>query len=282
MLTRRELFAVALTTLFSPCIGPARALAAETLRIGILPVLSPRASLEVFQPLVDYLGKGAPQRPELHTTPDFQGLYERIRAGQFDLALVPPHMARLAQVDLGWHLLALCGPEHHALLMARDGTGPTRPEELRGGSIAVLDRSALVALMVLEALRQRGLQEGRDFSLLETRNYESSRLAVLQGHAQAFVSRSRGFFEPQQRESFNILLDAGALPGYGFIAAPRLPPITRYRLGQELLTFAASAQGSAMLAKLGYKTLETGRDDSLRHLDSYLGRFRDCLSGTAG
>lgn len=282
MTTRRELLAGILTALLSPGIGPRQAQAAEALRIGILPVLSPRASLEVFEPLRDYLGKAAQPRPELHTTPDFHVLYQRIRDGSFHLALVPPHMARLAQVDLGWHLLARCGPEHHALLLALEGGGPDRLEDLRGGTLAVHDRNALVVLMVLEALRQRGLQEGRDFSLLETRNYESSRLSVMQGRAHAFVSRSQGFFGQQQREPFKTLLDAGALPGYGFIATPRLSPINRYRLGQDLLSFAASPQGTAMLARLGYQTLEPGRDDSLRQLDPYLDDFRACLSGPTG
>lgn len=274
MISRRALLTGLLTGLLSPGIGTRLVLAAGALRLGILPVLNPRASLEVFQPLLDYLGKGAFARPELHTTPDFHVLYQRIRDGQFDLALVPPHLARLAQVDLGWHLLARCSPAHHALLLALEDTGPARIEDLRGGTIAVLDRSALVVLMVLEALAQRGMQEGRDFSLLETRNYESSRLSVTQGRAHAFVSRSKGFFEPQVRESLKTLLDAGTLPGYGFIATPRLSPISRYQLTQDLLSFAHTDAGQAMLSRLGYQTLEPGREDSLRQLDPYLDSIR--------
>lgn len=277
MITRRELLSATLTAVLALPTGVPQARAGEVLRIGILPVLSPRASLDVFQPLQDYLGRGAYARPELHTTPDFHVLYHRIREGQFDLALVPPHMARLAQVDLGWHLLARCAPEHHALLLALDESGPASLYDLRGGTIAVLDRSALVVLMVLDALEQRGLREGRDFSLLETRNYESSRLSVVQGRAHAFVSRSRGFFEPRKRESFKTLLDAGALPGYGFIASPRLTPVYRYQLAQELLAFATTSEGQAMLARLGYQTLVPGRDDSLNQLDPYLDSSRSGL-----
>lgn len=274
MITRRELLAATLTALLALPTGVPQARAGATLRIGVLPVLNPRASMEVFLPLQDYLGRGPFMRPELYTTPDFHVLYERIHAGQFDLALAPPHLARLAQVDLGWHLLARCGPDQRALLLSLEDTGPANPEALRGGTIAVLDRGALVVHVVLEALGQRGLREGRDFSLLETRNYESSRLSVMQGRAHAFVSRSRGFFETRMREPFKTLLDAGAVPGYVFIASPRLPPVTRYQLAQDLISFAGTPAGQTMLAKLGYQTLGPNREDSLSQLDPYLDSFR--------
>lgn len=250
----------------------------ESLRFGVLPVMSARASLETFQPLLDHLGRLGRQRPELITTPNFQELYRRISEGWFDFALIPPHMARLAQVDLGWQPMVSCAPDHRSQLLALEQGGPAGVEDLRGGGIAVLDRSALVVLIALEALRQRGLREGRDFSLLETRSYESSRLAVVQGRAQAFVSRSQGFFNEAQRDRFRILLDAGSLPGYVFAASPRLSPIARYHLAQHLLSFAATPEAAPLLARLGYQSMVATTGEGLRQLDPYLDSTRAALS----
>lgn len=278
MITRRDLLTGLLAGFLLRQLGHQPAHAQETLRLGVLPVMSARASLEAFQPLLDYLSRVRRQRPELLTTPNFHGLYQRIREGQFDVALVPPHVARLAQADLGWQPLARCTPDHRSLLLVPEQGGPTGPEGLRGGVIAVLDRSALVVLIALEALRQRGLQEGRDFALLETRSYESSRLAVVQGRAQAFVSRSQGFFNEAQRDRFRILLDAGSLPGYVFAASPRLSPIARYHLAQHLLSFAATPEAAPMLARLGYQSMVATTGEGLRQLDPYLDSTRAALS----
>lgn len=278
MTTRRDLLTALLAGFLLRRLGQQPAHAQDTLRVGVLPVMSARASLEAFQPLLDYLSRVRRQRPELLTTPNFQGLYRRIREGLFDVALVPPHVARLAQADLGWQPLARCTPDHRSLLLVPEQGGPTEPEGLRGGVIAVLDRSALVVLIALEALRQRGLQEGRDFSLLETRSYESSRLAVAQGRAQAFVSRSQGFFNEAQRDRFRTLLDAGPLPGYVFIAAPRLSPVARYHLGQDLLSFAATPEAAPLLARLGYQSLTAAGEESMQLLDPYLDSTRAALS----
>lgn len=278
MTSRRDLLAGVVAGLLLHGLHARPAHAMGVMRFGVLPVLSPRASLETFQPLLDHLTMALGQRVELLTTPNFHALYQRVREAQFDIALLPPHMSRLAQVDLGWQPMLHCTPAHRSVILALETGGPSRLEELRGGTIAVLDRSALVVLIALEGLRQRGLKEGRDFGLLETRSYESSRLAVTQGRAQALVSRSQGFFKDTQRERLITLLDAGALPGYVFMASSYVNPLTRYRITQDLLDFAKSPAATGMLAKLGYQSMEPVRDEDMRQLDPYLEATRASLN----
>jgi len=279
MLSRRTLLTGALAGLCLARLGTGSARAADALRLGILPVMSARRILEVFNPLQSHLERAGHRPTRLLTSPNFATLLDQVRNQDFDLALLPPHMARLAQVDLGWQPLARCAPEHRSVILALEAGGPRRPEELRGGTLAVLDRGALVVLIALEALRQRGLQAGRDFALLETRNYESSRLAVEQRQAQALVSRSQGFFKDAQRDRLAVLLDAGPLPGYVFMAAARMPPQAAARLGDLLLTFFAGPEGAGVLGKLGYESLQPVDEGHMRMLDPYLDDTRASLQG---
>lgn len=276
MLTRRQLIRTFLAGALLP--RPAQATPTDNLRFGVLPVMSARALLETFQPLLAHLEGPLRRRIELGTAPHFPGLYQRLREGQFDFALVPPHFARLAQAELGWSPLARCAPEHRCLLLVPEDSRLGRPEELRGGTLAILDRTALVALIAVEALRQRGLREGRDYALLETRGYESSRLSVQQGLAQAFVSRSQGFFKGDQRDRFRPLLDAGVIPGYVFLGSPRLDFPTRLRLIQLLLDFPRHPEATALLEKLGYQTIEPVTEADMRRLDPYLEATRGSLA----
>jgi len=164
----------------------------------------------------------------------------------------------------------MCLPEHQSVLLAMEANGPANLEALRGGTIAVLDNSALVAMVMMEALSKKGMVMDRDFKVIETRSYESSQISVRQGVAQAMVSRSQGFIDPNARDHMKVLLEAGALPGYVFIAAPATSKGQLQNLRTELLLFGGAPEAKPFLEKLGYDSVAVATEDAMRRLDPYL------------
>jgi phosphonate transport system substrate-binding protein len=246
-------------------------LAAEkSMRLGALPVVSTRTAYDIYHPLLEHLEKSFGLAVHLETPPNFKGMYQRIQENAFDLLVSPPHIARLAQKRLGWHPLAMCLPEHRSVLMVMEGKGPAHLKTLRGGTIAVLDNSALVVMIMMEALSKKGLIVDRDFKVIETRSYESSQLAVKQGVAQAMVARSQGFIDSNTRDSMKILFEAGALPGYVFVAAPATPKDQLQKLQAQLLSFCGKPEAKPFLEKLGYDSVVAATEESMRRLDPYL------------
>jgi len=242
----------------------------KSLRLGSLPVVSTRTAYELFNPLMLRLEEAFGKPVHLETPPNFKVMYQRIRENGFDLLVSPPHIARLAQKKLGWHPLVMCQPEHKSVLLVMEDNGPADLEALRGSTIAVLDGSALVVMIMMEALAKRGLVVGRDFKVIETRSYESSQIAVKQGVAQAMVSRSQGFMDPNLRDRMKVLFEAGALPGYVFIAAPATPGNQLEELRALLLAFGGSPEAKPLLEKLGYDSIVAASEDAMRRLDPYL------------
>lgn len=270
MITRRSFLGLALAIGTSGFQNVALA-NGKSLRLGTLPVVSTRTAYEIYRPLMEYLEKvmGLPSIP-LETPPNFKAMYQRVQENGFDLLISPPHIARLAQKRLGWQPLVLFQPEHQALLLARKVDGPAKLEDIRGGTIAVLDNSALVAMVMMEALSKKGLQVNRDFKVIETRSYESSQIAVRQGVAQAMVMRSQGFIDPAVRDYFNEIFDAGALPGYVLIAAPGTSKAQQQKLRTHLLAFGNTAEAKPFMEKMGYDTLTAATEEAMRRLDPYL------------
>ena len=245
--------------------------AGKSLRLGTLPVVSTRTAYEIYRPLIEHLEKGLGLSAiQLETPPHFKGMYQRIQEDGFDLLLSPPHIARLAQKRFGWQPLVMFQPEHQSVLLALENNGPANLEALRGGTVAVLDNSALVAMVMMEALSKKGLQMNRDFKVIETRSYESSQIAVKQGTAQAMVFRSQGFIDPGVRDHFKVLFEAGVLPGYVIIAAPNVARAQRDKLRAQLLSFGNTSEGKAFMEKLGYDALTAATEDAMRRLDPYL------------
>ncbi|MBK9444151.1 MAG: PhnD/SsuA/transferrin family substrate-binding protein [Comamonadaceae bacterium] len=249
---------------------PAALAADKPMRLGTLPVVSTRTAYEIYHPLLAHLEKAFNQSVILETPPNFKAMYQRVQENGFDLLVSPPHIARLAQKKLGWHPLVMCQPEHHSVLLAMEANGPANLEALRGGTLAVLDNSALVAMIMMDALSKRGLMMDRDFKVIETRSYESSQIAVKQGVAQAMISRSQGFIDPNARDRMKVLFEAGALPGYVFIAAPATSKDQLQNLRSELLTFGAAPAARPFLEKLGYDSVAVATEDAMRRLDPYL------------
>ena len=243
----------------------------KSIRMGTVPVVSTRTAYELYGPLMAHLQKGLGlTNIVLETPPNFKSMYKRIQENAFDLLLSPPHIARLAQKRFGWHPLVMLQAEHHSVLLAQEGIGPANLEALRGGTIAVLDNSALVVMIMMEALAKKGLQVNRDFKVLETRSYESSQIAVKQGIAQAMVFRSQGFIDPNARDRLKVLFEAGTLPGYVIIAAPSTPKAQLQAFRTQLLAFAKMPEAKPFLEKLGYDGLSATSEEAMQRLDPYL------------
>jgi phosphonate transport system substrate-binding protein len=245
--------------------------AGKSMRIGTLPVVSTRTAYELYGPLMTHLQQGLGlTNIVLETPPNFKSMYQRVQENSFDLLLSPPHIARLAQKRLGWHPLVMLQADHHSVLLAQEGKGPTSLDALRGGTIAVLDNSALVVMIMMEALAKNGLQVNRDFKVIETRSYESSQIAVKQGIAQAMVFRSKGFIDPSTRDRLSVLFEAGALPGYVIIAAPKTSKAQLQAIRTQLLAFAKTPEAKPFLEKLGYDGVIATSEESMQRLDPYL------------
>lgn len=270
MFNRRRFLECSLAVAALGCQLPAFA-AGKALRLGTLPVVSTRTAYEMYRPLLEFLERNlALPATQLETPPNFKAMYQRIQENGFDLLISPPHIARLAQKRLGWQPLVMFQPEHQAVLLVREDNGPTSIDALRGGTIAVLDNSALVAMMILEALAQKGLLMSRDFKVIETRSYESSQIAVKQGVAQAMVFRSQGFIDPNARGDFRVLFDAGVLPGYVMIAAPATSKAQVQKLRTQLLAFGKTEAARPFMEKLGYDSISGASEEAMRRLDPYL------------
>lgn len=274
MLKSRKFLAVVsamLALVFQAPVQAAEKSTETVLKLGTLPVVSTRTAYEIYQPLIDSLESGLGiSTVKLETPINFKSMYQRIQENGFDLLVSPPHIARLAQKNFGWHPLVMFQPEHQSVLLAQEGRGPANLQALRGGTIAVLDNSALVAMVMMDALAKQGLQMNRDFKVIETRSYESSQLAVKQGVAQAMVFRSQGFIDPNARDQFKILFEAGVLPGYVIIAAPNTAKAKLQKLRTQLLQFGRTPEAKPFLEKLGYDGLTPATDEAMRRLDPYL------------
>lgn len=180
---RRLLLAAALLAA-----GGTRAQSApRDLRVGLVPYLSTRAMLGLYQPLRQHLEATLRGPVTLFTAADFRALVENARSGEYALALLPGHLVRIAVEDWGHTLVARNDLFSEVQLIARKGGEPALPDGLRGQRIAAIDQLSMTALSLQQWLERRGLVVGRDVAIDYVRTAGSAAIAVQRGDAVAMV-----------------------------------------------------------------------------------------------
>ena len=216
--------------------------AAPPLRVGLAPYLSPAALFAAFRPLREHLERALVRPVELQTARDFVALAAAVRERDYDLALLPAHMARLAVTDWGWQPAARTVIASELLVLARSD-GPIRtPADLRGRRVGMLDLHSLSAAVGVQWLRAQSLAEAVEIATMPSINSALHALA-LDEVAAVVASASQLLNLPPGTPTNHVpLARLSDIPGPWLVARPALPAATLQRWREALYTFEPDAR----------------------------------------
>lgn len=257
---------------------PVRA-APPSLEIGVFPYLSTRTVLTIHQPLRQYLEKASGRAAQLFTAPDFKTFIERTQHGDYDIVVTAPHFARLAQTEAGFVPLAMYTRELRGLVVVAKQSPYKDIGELRGQTIAIPNRLAIVSSMSLQLLRDRGLQPGSDFKLLAAASHNSGVLSVQRGEAQAAIVSVTALQQmpDELKDSVRVLATTDQVPHVMYLAHSRLGAAETERIRAALLHFAESPEGRAFLQANGFEGIRPVNEADLKRMDPYVTELKSML-----
>lgn len=203
---------------------------AQALRLGLAPYLSPAALLAVFRPVGEHLQRTLGQPVETYTARDFRALWQAVQASEYDIAMLPAHMARLAVTDSRWQPLARSIDATAVVVLVR-GTGPVRdPADLRGKAVGTLDPLSLTAAVGARWLAERGLQ---DTPVVVLPSINSALIALERDELAAVVAASSQLLSMPAGTpaSQRTLARVEQIPGPCYVARPGVdaPTVARWR-----------------------------------------------------
>ena len=252
---------------------PLRLAAQETpLVIGILPTLSPRVLLGNYQPLRTYLEKTLQRPVEMVTAKSFSAFHKSTMAGDYDIVVTAAHMARVAEVEGAYVPLATYKSINRTMLMTSSASPLRSISDLRGHTIATLDRAALITSQTLLWLKEQGLQENTDYRLLETSSHNSAAYSVLSGESVLAIISPPGWamMPENMRNSLKLLTNLPALPSLMWLANPRMIP-ERASLRSALLDFSPDLpEGKQFFNATGYQGMREITSQEMKSLDPYI------------
>ncbi len=251
---------------------------AETIRIGIIPYLTPGVLMSLFQPLRLQLQKDLGQPVELFTAPDVRSFARRTLKPDFDIVITAAHQARLAQLESGYHPLAhFTGPLHAAVIVSRNS--PLKQlEDLRGKRIAMTDRSILVNIVMTKIFTDLGLGE-KDFDFQPANSQNTALISVAHGDSDAAIIAHFALDQSpeEQRNAVRMIYRSPTLPNVTLLASPKLPAALRERIRNSLLALPSTTDGAEFLEKSRFHGIQATDEKFMKSLDPYLKETRKQL-----
>ncbi|MBS4098680.1 MAG: phosphate/phosphite/phosphonate ABC transporter substrate-binding protein [Sulfuricella sp.] len=267
--------------LLAACLLPARAGYAQdnVLHIGVLPNISARSNAALYQPVQAYLEKALGQRVTVFSAPDFKSFYARTINGEYDIVVIAPHMARLAQSEGGLIPLFGYSQQLRALLIAEKNSPIHTAANLRGKAIAIPDRLAVIPLIGIRMLRQQGLQVEQDFRLVFAASHNNAALTVLHGDAQAAIIGLVTFTQlsDEVRNNLRVIETSEPIPSLFVMASPKLAAARVDAFKKAYLDFSATPEGRQFFEGNGFGGLKPASEADLKKMDPYAKELQGML-----
>ncbi|MCG2575885.1 phosphate/phosphite/phosphonate ABC transporter substrate-binding protein [Dechloromonas sp. XY25] len=252
------------------------------LTVGLMPYLTTRTLLANYQPIAEALEKSLKQPVMLQTAPDFDTFVKRILDGEYDVALLAPHYARLATRDYGYTSLLLHKAPIRGVLASSRSKPLTSFDDLRGEDISVVDRSALIVIAGAITLAENGLKENVDYRFVETISHSSALHNAISGKARAaLVSYSTLVLAaPDLQRDTQVWRDVATIPGQFYIAHNRIPAARQQAVKAALLAFEKSPEGQHFFDKTKHGGFREPTAEDYVLLDRMLPETRRQLGNT--
>ncbi len=249
-------------------VGVAFAAPNTPIRVGVLPTLSAKVLLTSYQPLRVYLERELQRPVEMVTSTDFKRFQHATLAGDFDLLVTAPHLARLSQMEAGFLPVATYLAANRAILITAKNKPIKQLEELRGRNLAIFDPLGLLVLQAQQWLEDRGFEQGRDYRAIIFPSHNSVGFSVQHGESLMGVISPAGLLQtpPETREQIQIFAELPQVPALIWIVHPRLKQQAD-RLQAALLRFAETSEGAQFYSGNAYKGMRPVTPEELLSLD---------------
>lgn len=253
------------------------------LTVGIVPYMSTGMLLRTHAPLAKSLEESMQRPINIRTAPDYPSFFRRLREGAYDIAISAPHYGWLAIRDHGFQPLLVHREPIRGILVSAVDQPVKRAADLRAGSIAITDRSALMAILGSLTLADEGLIENRDYQFVSAVSHSSAIHNAVTGKTRAALVNATSLLlaPPEIRQRTHVWRELAVFPGQFYIAHPRLGEHDTKAVLAALLSFERTTAGQDFFTSTGQGGFRPISAEDGKVLERSLPETRRLLRDTA-
>lgn len=251
------------------------------LEFALAPYISTRPLLTMFQPLAAHLQKRLGREVLPVTAPTLREFDLRALKGTYELAMMSPQGARLAQKDAGYvPLLRVTDDLFGVVVVPRDSAFQNL-RDLAGHPIALPDRFTTTAQLGEELLASAGLSGN---NILHPAGFQDSiLLSMLRGEVEAMVMNGSAFHQmaPETKARVRVLAETRRISHVMFLARGDMAPNLQRTIRAAIVEFfEATPEGRQFSRQTGLTGVRPPMDSELKALDPYALEHRRLLGET--
>ncbi len=241
--------------------------------IGIMPSETVKATLEKYQPLMDYLSKKTGMSFEAHPMKSYDGIIEHLKSGEIDGGIFGSFSARKAIASLG--SVPLARPEkggvsgYRGYVIVRKDGGYAKIQDLKGKSFDCVSRETSAGYVFpLALLRESRIRPDTFFSKMTFAGKHEIALAkVLNRESDGAAVKDTVFArlaksDPRVNAELAVIHKSGLFPDGTVLFRKESPAPLTGAVKKALLGIDKDAAGRAALRSIGAdRFLSTDKDD---------------------
>jgi len=265
-----------INTLFISCAiffvsSPHAADEAKQLSLGLFPYVTSTQLVQFHSPLKTYLSKKLGLEVNLVTAPDFESFMERTQKGEYDIIFTAPHLGRLAEKRDGYKRLAMTGHNVEGIFLAKKDSAINSLDDLQGKSVMVAQRISVIYQMVEQTLADKGLVDGKNITIIETKTHNNALYAPLRDEADVSVTgillwQTLG---QEYKDQLKVIGTTKTVPGFVLMAHSRVPAKIQNLLQKSLFDFAGTEEGKIYFETTRLKGFLPIDSKTMQGLDPY-------------
>ena len=231
------------------------------LRVAIANVYSPKATLQNYQPLLDYLGQELGRPTEMVQRNTYAEVNDLIRSGNVDLAFVCTYAYVEGQQEFGMQAIAAPVVQHedryYSYIIVPADSSARSMADLRGKTFAFTDPLSNTGRLAPEALL-RGMNETPEsffkktiFTYSHDRSIQAVADHLVDGAAVdslVYDFAIRG--DPKLKAGTRVIYRSEPFGTPPVVVNPKLDPALKQQLTEALLNMDQDPQGKRILASL--------------------------------
>lgn len=249
----------------------------KEISLGLFPYVTSTQLIQFHSPLISYLTQTLGLEVNIVTAPDFTSFMERTQQSQYDIIFTAPHLGRLAEKRDGYKRVAMTGHRVEGLFLAKKESEINSLDDLKNKKIMIAQRISVVYQMALQTLAEKGLTDGKNVTIIETKTHNNALYAPLRDEADASVTGVLLWHTLGQeyKDKLKVIGSTNSVPGFVLLSHPRVPARTQKKLQQALFDFGKTAEGKAYFASNGLKGFLPIDEKTMRELDPYTRIFTE-------
>jgi phosphonate transport system substrate-binding protein len=249
----------------------------DPLTLGVFPYVTSAQLIQFHSPLKDYLSKSLGQEVNLVTSPDFPSFIERTQNKEYDIILTAPHFGRLAEKRDGYKPLIMGGSRVQGVFLVKKDSAINSLDDLKNKKIMVVQRTAVIYQLAQQTLAAKGLRNGENITLIETKTHNNAVYAPLRDEADAAVGNHTLWqvLVPEYKDQLKVIGQTNSVPGVIILTHPNVPSKTQHKIQEALINFGKTAEGEAYFKTTAIAGFLPVTAAAMKELDPYITIFTD-------